>query len=54
VTVELNHITERALPYGADPRAEQPGEIYRHHGGQGVHFQDPSGHLLEVPTQPSV
>ena len=45
-------IRERGMNYWADPAKTQPGEIYKLHGGRGVYFDDPSGHLLEVMTQP--
>ncbi|WP_405784007.1 VOC family protein [Streptomyces sp. NBC_00859] len=38
--------------YYADPHKKQPGEINHHHGGRGVYFMDPSGHAMEVITQP--
>ena len=40
------------LNYWADPFKQRPGEINRNDGGRGVYFDDPSGHLLEVLTQP--
>lgn len=36
----------------ADPYKKQPGEINHLHGGRGVYFLDPSGHAMEVITQP--
>ncbi|WP_328322080.1 VOC family protein [Streptomyces sp. NBC_00388] len=36
----------------ADPHRKQPGEINHLHGGRGVYFMDPSGHAMEVITQP--
>lgn len=45
-------IRERGLPYWADPGKNQPGEIYHLHGGRGVYFDDPSGHLFEIMTKP--
>lgn len=45
-------IRERGLKYWADPGKSQPGKIYQLHGGRGVYFDDPSGHLLEIMTQP--
>jgi catechol 2,3-dioxygenase-like lactoylglutathione lyase family enzyme len=45
-------IRERGLKYWADPAKEKPGEIYQLFGGRGVYFDDPSGHLLEIMTQP--
>jgi catechol 2,3-dioxygenase-like lactoylglutathione lyase family enzyme len=38
--------------YYADPRRSKPGEINHHHGGRGVYFDDPNGHLFELITQP--
>lgn len=48
----FGRIRERDLPYWADPRAQQPGEINHHDGGRGVYFQDPDGHYLEIITRP--
>ncbi|RZU02966.1 VOC family protein [Rivibacter subsaxonicus] len=45
-------IRERGLSYWADPAKLQAAEIYRLHGGRGVYFDDPDGHLLEVMTRP--
>lgn len=45
-------ITERGLPHWADPGHRQPDEINTHDGGRGVYFDDPSGHILEIITQP--
>lgn len=43
---------ERRLDYWADPGQTRRGEINHHHGGRGVYFEDPDGHLLEVITRP--
>ncbi|TJZ58828.1 VOC family protein [Streptomyces piniterrae] len=48
----LARIKEAGLTYCADPRMERVGEINHHHGGRGVYFLDPSGHGLEILTQP--
>jgi catechol 2,3-dioxygenase-like lactoylglutathione lyase family enzyme len=45
-------ITSQGLRYYADPRRSKPGEINHHHGGRGVYFDDPNGHLMEIITQP--
>jgi catechol 2,3-dioxygenase-like lactoylglutathione lyase family enzyme len=45
-------ITAMQLPHWADPRMTTPGTFNRNHGGRGVYFRDPSGHGLEVLTQP--
>jgi len=36
----------------ADPGPSQPGQINDRHGGRGVHFDDPDGHLFELMTAP--
>ena len=48
----FGHITEGGLAHWADPGHRQPGEINTHDGGRGVYFDDPSGHVLEIITQP--
>jgi catechol 2,3-dioxygenase-like lactoylglutathione lyase family enzyme len=45
-------LRERKIEYWADPARTQPGAINHHFGGRGVYFMHPSGHLLEVITQP--
>ncbi|OFJ51736.1 VOC family protein [Mycolicibacterium grossiae] len=45
-------IRDRGLPHWADPHGRLPGAINHHDGGRGVYFQDPSGHYLEIITQP--
>ncbi|PRQ06580.1 VOC family protein [Enhygromyxa salina] len=45
-------IQTRGLDFWADPGRTQKRRINRHDGGRGVYFQDPSGHLLEIITQP--
>ena len=48
----FGRITERNLPYWADPGRNQPGEINTHYGGRGVYWADPGGHFLEIITRP--
>jgi catechol 2,3-dioxygenase-like lactoylglutathione lyase family enzyme len=48
----FGRVKKRGLKYWADPGRTQEGRINRHFGGRGVYFQDPSGHLLEIITQP--
>ena len=48
----FGRVKKRGLKYWADPGQRQEGEINHHFGGRGVYFQDPSGHLLEIITQP--
>ncbi len=45
-------ITERGLPYWADPGQDRLGEINTNDGGRGLYWEEPSGHLLEIITRP--
>ncbi|MPZ71669.1 MAG: VOC family protein [Nitriliruptorales bacterium] len=48
----FGRVTQRGLPYWADPARRRPGEINHNDGGRGVYFPDPNGHLLEIITRP--
>jgi catechol 2,3-dioxygenase-like lactoylglutathione lyase family enzyme len=48
----FERIRRAGIAYYADPHLKQPGEINHNHGGRGVYFLDPSGHGMEVLTQP--
>jgi catechol 2,3-dioxygenase-like lactoylglutathione lyase family enzyme len=48
----FGRIRARGLEYWADPGHQQPGEINTYDKGRGVYFDDPSGHRLEIITQP--
>ena len=45
-------ICRQGVQYYADPRRSKPGEINHRHGGRGVYFDDPNGHLMEIITHP--
>ena len=45
-------IRARNLPYWADPGRTELQQINTRDGGRGLYFEDPSGHLLEILTQP--
>ncbi|AJW46737.1 MULTISPECIES: VOC family protein [Ralstonia] len=45
-------IQAQGLPYWADPGKHRANETYVHHGGRGLYFDDPDGHLLEIMTRP--
>ena len=45
-------IRAHGVQYYADPRRTKPGEINHLHGGRGVYFEDPDGHLMEIITRP--
>ena len=40
------------VDHWADPQQTRPGEINTNHGGRGVYFDDPDGHLMELITKP--
>ena len=48
----FGRITEREIPYWADPHKETPQQINRRDGGRGCYFPDPDGHWLEILTRP--
>src|SRR5215469_15944304 len=41
-------IRAQGVRYFADPRRTKPGEINHLHGGRGVYFEDPNGHVMEI------
>ena len=45
-------IRAQGVRYYADPRRAKPGEINHLHGGRGVYFDDPNGHVMEIITHP--
>jgi catechol 2,3-dioxygenase-like lactoylglutathione lyase family enzyme len=45
-------LAEQGVDHFADPRLARKGEINRNDGGRGCYFKDPSGHVLEIITQP--
>ena len=48
----FGRISQRAMPYWADPGHHEPGEINRRDNGRGLYFEDPDGHNLEILTRP--
>lgn len=48
----FGRIKDRQVDFFGDPHGRLPGRINHYHGGRGVYFIDPSGHFLEVITQP--
>lgn len=45
-------IVAAGLPYHGEPNGDRPGETYvSRHGGRGVYFPDPDGHLMELLTR---
>jgi len=48
----FGRITDRKIPYWADPHKETPQQINTRDGGRGCYFPDPDGHWLEIITRP--
>lgn len=49
----FDRITERAIPYWADPRRNEPDQINHSDGGRGVYFGDPHTNVgWEIITRP--
>ena len=46
-------IAARKQNHWADPYRSRPNEVNRVGDGRVVYFEDPSGHFLEIRTQPS-
>ncbi len=51
---EFDAIFERVqaegISYGSGPRSRTDMQINHRHGGRGVYFDDPNGHVLEILT----
>ena len=45
-------IKQRGLAFWADPYHRQRDRINTHHGGRGLYWDDPNGHVLEIITAP--
>jgi catechol 2,3-dioxygenase-like lactoylglutathione lyase family enzyme len=48
----LARIRGRGLTFWADPFKKRTGEWNTDDGGQGLYWEEPSGHLLEIITRP--
>lgn len=48
----FDRIKEQGIDFWADPGHLKHREINHLYGGRGVYFDDPSGHNMEVITQP--
>ena len=46
----FDRIKARNIKYGSAPNSQDDGEINNLHGGRGVYFNDPNGHVLEIIT----
>jgi len=45
-------IVDRCWPFWADPFHRQEGRVNHNDGGNGVYWEDPDGHNLEIITVP--
>ena len=52
---EFDAIFERieaaGIPYGSGPHSLDDRQVNHRHGGRGVYFRDPNGHVLELLTR---
>jgi catechol 2,3-dioxygenase-like lactoylglutathione lyase family enzyme len=49
---EIHHrLSAEKLVFGSGPSSTDDGEINHDHGGRGLYFEDPNGHVLEVLTK---
>lgn len=46
----FGRVKDEGIPYGSGPRARTDMQINHRHGGRGVYFDDPNGHILEILT----
>ena len=47
----LAKVKAQGLTFGSGPRSSEDGQMNHWHGGRGVYFRDPNGHLLEILTR---
>lgn len=47
----FDRIRASGIAYGSGPRSLDDMEINHRHGGRGVYFRDPNGHILELLTR---
>ena len=46
----FDRVKAEGIGYGSGPRSRTDGQINHRHGGRGVYFDDPNGHVLEILT----
>ena len=46
----LSRLKNINIKYGSEPYSFDNGEINHNHGGRGLYFSDPNGHVLEIIT----
>jgi catechol 2,3-dioxygenase-like lactoylglutathione lyase family enzyme len=47
----FERIKEAGIPYGSGPFSQEDMQTNNWHGGRGVYFKEPNGHLLELLTR---
>ncbi len=47
----FGRIRADGIPYGSGPHSLEDRRINTRHGGRGVYFRDPNGHVLELLTR---
>ncbi|WP_119731910.1 VOC family protein [Thermomonospora amylolytica] len=47
----FDRLRRAGVAYYADPYLRRPGEINHAHGGRGLYFLDPAGHVMEILTR---
>jgi catechol 2,3-dioxygenase-like lactoylglutathione lyase family enzyme len=47
----FGRVKSAGMRYGSGPMSAEDGEINHRHGGRGIYFRDPNGHLLELLTR---
>jgi catechol 2,3-dioxygenase-like lactoylglutathione lyase family enzyme len=47
----FGRVKAAGIPFGSGPFSLDDGQINHRHGGRGVYFKDPNGHILELLTQ---
>jgi catechol 2,3-dioxygenase-like lactoylglutathione lyase family enzyme len=48
----FGRVQSAGIPYGSGPHSLEDGQINHRHGGRGVYFRDPNGHVWELMTRP--
>jgi catechol 2,3-dioxygenase-like lactoylglutathione lyase family enzyme len=46
----FDRVKAEGIAYGSGPRSRTDMQINHRHGGRGVYFDDPNGHVLEILT----
>ena len=47
----FDRLKAEGVRYGSGPRSPADGQINTRHGGRGLYFVDPDGHLMEIMTR---